>query len=99
VASGPHLSPARRARRSFWVLVTVAILAAGSLSAAVTSAPSPGTGLRVAGSGVLLILTIGLAARVQTALVRADRRSNSSMQTATGAPTDPSSKPRERRAS
>ena len=99
MASGHHLSPVRRARRSFWVLVTVAVLAAGSLSAAVTSASSPGTGLRVAGSGVLLILTISLAARVQTALVRADRRSNTSMPTPNGAPTDPSSEPRERRGS
>ena len=56
--------PSRQARRSFWLLLLVAVLAAGSLSSALEAAPGPLTGLRVAGSGVVLVAAVILAARV-----------------------------------
>ena len=56
--------PSRRARRSFWVLLLLAVLAAGSLSSALEAAAGPLTGLRVAGSGVVLVAAVILAARV-----------------------------------
>lgn len=65
----PH--PLRRARRSFWLLLVVSVLAAGSLSSALTATASPRTGLRVAGSGVLLTVSILLAARACLAIDRA----------------------------
>ncbi len=65
----------RRARRSFWILVVVAVLAAGSLSAALTAAPGPATGLLVAGSGLVLLVSLGLAARVLLAIERGRSRS------------------------
>ena len=89
---GPIPSQARRARRSFWALVIVAVLAVGSLSAALTATPSPTAGLRVAASGLLVMVAIALATRVQAALVRADRRSHSS---GPDAPTDPTPNPRD----
>lgn len=58
----------RKARRAFWVLVGIAILAAGSLSSALGSPPSPLTGLRVAGSGLVLIGSLALATRIMAAL-------------------------------
>lgn len=64
-------SPLRRARWAFWGLVGVAMLAAGSLSAGLRSAPSPLTGLRVAASGVALIGAVALAARIMVAVERA----------------------------
>lgn len=66
--------PLRRARWSFWGLVGIAMLAAGSLSAALGTGPSPLTGLRVALSGIVLIGALALAARVMVALERARRR-------------------------
>ncbi|HET7399394.1 MAG TPA: hypothetical protein VFJ94_12820 [Intrasporangium sp.] len=71
-----HLTaaPARRARRSFWALVLVAVLAAGSLTAALTAEASPATGLRVGLSGIVLIASVALATRVMLALDRAHRR-------------------------
>lgn len=69
-------SPLRRARRSFWALVAIAMLAAGSLSAGLGSSPGPATGMRVAFSGLILIAAIGLAARVMVALERARRRAH-----------------------
>jgi len=65
------------ARRSFWLLVLVAALAAGALSSALGAAPSPLTGLRVAASGVVLLGALGLAARVMFALETARRRATS----------------------
>ena len=67
-------SQTKRARRSFWTLVFVSILAAGSLSAALSAPPGSATGLRLMGSGLVLIATVALAARVHAALVIADRR-------------------------
>jgi hypothetical protein len=68
----PH--PVRpKALRSFWILVVVAVLAAGSLSSSLTATPSPTTGLRVAVSGLIALLAITLAIRVMMALGRARR--------------------------
>ena len=61
----------RRPRRSFWILVVVAILAAGSLSSAIPARPSPLTGLRVGASGLVLVASVLLAARVYAAIDRA----------------------------
>lgn len=65
-----HESP-QRTRRTFWVLVLVAVAAAGSVRSALDADPSPLTALRVAFGGLVLIVTIGLAARVMIALERA----------------------------
>lgn len=67
-------SLSRRARWSFWVLVGIAMLATGSLSAGLGSDPGPLTGMRVAVSGIVLIAALALAARVMVALERARRR-------------------------
>ena len=64
----------QRARRSFWLLVTVAVLAAGVLTSALSAAPGPITGLRVAASGVVLIAALTLATRLMAALERARKR-------------------------
>ena len=72
-----------RARRSFWLLVAVAVLAAGALTSALSAAPGPITGLRVAASGVLLVASLTLAARVMVALERTRRRARAG-QTPTG---------------
>jgi len=72
-----------RARRSFWLLVAVAVLAAGALTSALSAAPGPITGLRVAASGVLLVAALTLATRVMVALERTRRRARAG-QTPTG---------------
>ena len=64
----------RRARRTFWVLALVAVAAAGSLSAALDASAGTFTALRVAVSGLVLIVTIVLAARVMIVLERARRQ-------------------------
>lgn len=64
----------RRARGSFWILFVVAVAATGSLSAALMAPPGAWTGIRVALSGLVLILAGGLAARVMIALERARRQ-------------------------
>lgn len=61
----------RDAIRAFWTLTVVALLAMGTLSAALTAAPSPSTGLLVAVAGVVLIVALALAARVLLAVERA----------------------------
>jgi hypothetical protein len=61
----------RRARRSFWMMVLVSVLAAGALSDALAADPSPATGLLVAGTGLVLIASIALAARILHAVDRA----------------------------
>ncbi len=63
-----------RARRALWVLISVAVLALGSLASALTRAPSALTGLTVAASGVLLLTATLLAARVIAALEQRRRR-------------------------
>lgn len=63
----------RRARRAFWLLVVLAALAMGGLSAAVRSAPGPSTALAVAAAGAVLAGALALATRVLVALDRARR--------------------------
>jgi len=65
----------RRAYRSFWTLVIVAVLSTGVLSSAWAAPPSPFTGLRVAVSGLVLLVSLTLAVRVMVALERVRRRS------------------------
>ena len=76
----------RRARRSFWILVLVAVLASGSLSAALASDPGPLVALRVAVSGLVLIASVVLAARVMGALDRGRRRTRTLPEPPTRAP-------------
>jgi len=52
----------------FWFLLTIAVLATGALSAALTKAPGPLTGLTVAGSGAILLVALALACRIMIAL-------------------------------
>ncbi len=59
---------------TFWSLLVVAVLSAGSLDRSVTAAPSAGTGALVAVSGVLLLGSILLASRILFATERARRR-------------------------
>ncbi len=61
----------RRARRAFWTLTAVALLAMGALSSALAATPGPLTGVFVMGAGTVLVLALGLAARVLLALERA----------------------------
>ncbi|HEY3547347.1 MAG TPA: hypothetical protein VGK17_14840 [Propionicimonas sp.] len=70
-----HRTDQHRAHRSFWRLVTLAALGTGVLSGGLTAAPSPLTGLRVAGGGLVLLGSLTLATRVMIALERARRRS------------------------
>jgi len=65
----------RRALRTFWILVAIAVLAAGWLNAALAAAASALTGLQVATSGLVLVSAVVLAARVLAAVERARRRS------------------------
>ena len=60
----------RRARRWFWLLTLVAVVAMGVVSTALEAAPGPGTGLTVAVSGVVLVGSTIQAARVWCALSR-----------------------------
>ena len=60
----PHLA---RPYRVFWALVVVAVLASGSLSAALGAAEGPLTGLRVAASGLVLLAALAGAGRVLVA--------------------------------
>lgn len=61
----------RRARRWFWGLVVVAVLAMGGLFRAAQAPPSPAAGLSVAVSGLVLAAALTQAARI---LVRLDGR-------------------------
>jgi len=70
-----HRSLPQRARRSFWFLVVVAALAAGALSSALTAAPGPITGPRVAASGLVPLGSLTLAGRVMFALESAPKAS------------------------
>lgn len=67
-------SPMRRARRMFWILVGMAVLAAGALSSGLAAASSPFTGLRVASSGIVLVVALTLATRILVRVERARRR-------------------------
>lgn len=63
--------PLRRTRRTFWVLVLVAVAAAGSVRIALSAEPGALTALRVAVGGLVLVVALGLAARVMIAWERA----------------------------
>lgn len=69
-ADHPRLNAvnARRARRWFWTLLTIAVLAMGALYQGLRAAPGPGTGLLVAGSALVLAASTAQAARILTAL-------------------------------
>jgi hypothetical protein len=73
--SSPRLH--RRVQRSFWLLVTVSILAIGVLTSSLAAPPSHATGLRVASSGLILLFSLTLATRILTAIRRAERKINS----------------------
>ena len=75
-ATQRRLAPpaSQRARRSFWLLVAIAVLTAGVLTSALSAAPGPITGLRVAASGVVLITALTVATRLMLALDRARKR-------------------------
>ena len=62
-----------RARRTFWVLLVVAVLATGALSTALRAEPSPAVGAMVAVSGAVLAVSLTLATRILLALDRARR--------------------------
>lgn len=68
-------SPSQRAHRSFWILLLVSVLAAGSLSALLAAKASPLTGLGIAASGTVLVGAVALTARVMVAMELARRRS------------------------
>lgn len=73
-ASRGRSAAVRRARRSFWSLVVIAALATGSLSIALNNQAGPSTGVQVALSGTVVLVSLALAARVMIALERARRR-------------------------
>lgn len=58
----------RLARRWLWTLIVVAVLAMAGLYRSIQAQPGPGTGLVVAGSGLLLALSLAQAARIATRL-------------------------------
>lgn len=66
----------RRARTAFWTLVGIAALAMGAPSSGLAKDPGPLTGLLVAISGAVVVLSLALAARVMIAVDRARRAAN-----------------------
>jgi membrane associated rhomboid family serine protease len=66
-------NPTTRARKTFWALVFIAVLATGALSAALKAHPSPVAGATVAISGLVLAITLTLATRILLALDHARR--------------------------
>ena len=67
-------SSARRAVRSLWILVGIAVAASGSLSSALAAGTGARTGAWLAVSGLVLAVSVVLAARVFLALERARRQ-------------------------
>jgi hypothetical protein len=65
----------RQPLRSFWILTLVAIAATGSLSATLAVRPGTLTGVRFALSGLVLVASITLGARIMLLHERARRRS------------------------
>ena len=68
-----RMQSVRRARISFWILVLASVLAAGALGSALRDDPAPMTGLRVAVSGLVLVVAVTLATRILLAFDRARR--------------------------
>ena len=62
-----------RVRRTFWVLVAVAVVATGSLSRALGAHPSPATGVAVALAGLVALAAVGMAVRILVVTGRAGR--------------------------
>ncbi|HEY9557837.1 MAG TPA: hypothetical protein VIR58_13955 [Acidimicrobiales bacterium] len=58
------MTPQRRVRLTFAVLVTAAVVAVGVLGRALAWPASPGAGLAVAASGVGAVVAGGLALRI-----------------------------------
>lgn len=69
-------SGVRRARRWFWVLFLLAVLAMGALYAALGSRPGPATGIAVLITSALLLLSTAQAVRIWLALDRTRRRTH-----------------------
>lgn len=85
--SGALTTPTfRRAVRSLWILVGIAVMASGALSAALSADTGPFTGARVAASGIVLVASVVLAARVLFAIERARRADPGQQSAATAAP-------------
>ena len=63
----------RRARAAFWTLVGIASLFMGLLSSGLSRPPGPLTGLLVAASGGVVLVSVALAARIMITLDRARR--------------------------
>ena len=63
-----HAADPQRARRWFWALLVLAVLAMGALYQGLRAAPGPATGLLVAGSALVLVASTVQAARILTAL-------------------------------
>ena len=82
-----HTATARRASRSLWVLLGIGVLASGSLNAALSADTGPFTGARVAASGLVLVASVVLAARVMFAIERARRRGSEQPSRKGGPPT------------
>ena len=53
-----------RVRRTFWILVGVAVLATGWLSRSLTATPGPAAGMAVTLSGLVAVAAAGLALRI-----------------------------------
>ncbi len=68
-------SPLRRAHRSLWILIGIAIVAAGVVSTLVMAPPSPLVGIGFGLSAAILGVSLLLAGRVTIALERARRLS------------------------
>lgn len=64
-----------RARRCFWALLALAVLAMAALYTALGAPPSPATGLGVAGASLLLLAATTQAARIWLALEVARKES------------------------
>ena len=60
----------RRARRSFWILFLVAVVAAGGLSWSVTASAGPVTAAVFAASALVLVAALALDVRILTAVER-----------------------------
>ncbi|MGW0771141.1 hypothetical protein [Streptomyces sp. NPDC002676] len=62
--NGAGRAEVRRARRWFWTLTVVAVLAMGTLSHGLRAAAGPGTGLLVGASALVLAASSIQAARI-----------------------------------
>lgn len=77
--------PGPSPRRSFWILVALAVLATGALTSAIEAPPGPITGLRVAASALVATASLALATRVLIVL-EGSRRKRTGRHKRTGKP-------------